>query len=77
MSIEDVETLKVGAELVELEDGDVPEHGIAVLSFIDAETGDREYGWRVLGTPTVDQTVGLMSLAQHGILHASDEIGDS
>jgi hypothetical protein len=56
-------------DALELDPGDILEHGIILASYINGATDKRETGWCVVGEPSVDQTIGLMAIAQHRIDH--------
>lgn len=65
--------IEMAHKMMELEPTDLIEHGLLVVGYLNGETNKRETGWCVVGTPSIDQTVGLMMLAIHRIDHESDE----
>ena len=66
------ETILTAAKLIELPEGSLPEHGITILAYL-AEDGTREFGWCTHGDPMLGETIGLITLANHAIIHSAEE----
>lgn len=63
------ELVGFAGEALEIEGDDVIEHGIVLVSYLNGDDGNRETGWVVIGEPAIDQTIGLLAIAQHRIDH--------
>ena len=59
--------LKAVSQLVSLDDAELPEVAVVIVSFIDRD-GTEGFKYHILGEPNLSTTVGLLAIVQADLL---------
>ena len=59
--------LRIAAELAEVDEKCIPEHGLTVVQFIDPD-GAPSFLWTIHGEPRIQETLGLLTTLEHALV---------